>query len=65
MSHFNVAVFSRHRDDVDLLLEPYCENVEPGSEYAEFVEDKDGDFDEEMGKTGYWSNPNYARQVAV
>lgn len=57
MSHYCVAVFSRDEDDVDSLLAPFDENVEPGSEFAEFVEDDDCDVDEITGKCGYWHNP--------
>lgn len=35
MSHFNVAVFSYHSDDVDMLLEPFYEATE-NSDYLEF-----------------------------
>lgn len=57
MSHFTVAVFSNEPDEVEDLLAPYCEEVEPGSEYSEFVEDDDFEFDEVAGKHGLWTNP--------
>ena len=57
MSHFSVAVFSRRGDDVEFMLEPFCENVEPGSDFAEFVEDEECDIDEITGEKGYWHNP--------
>jgi len=34
MSHFNVAVFSHTPDEVDVLLEPFNEQVGFGSPYA-------------------------------
>lgn len=58
MSHFNVAVFSRHPSDVDVLLEPFQENVEPGSDYSSFEEDDDYDVDPITGERGYWFNPD-------
>ena len=60
MSHFNLAVFTRTDDPNELrdLLAPYNECVEPGSPYAVFEEDEDGNLDEKTGKHGYWSNPN-------
>lgn len=58
MSHFNTLVFSHTPDEVDDLLAPFCECVEPGSPYAEFEEDEEGELDEITGKKGYWSNPN-------
>ena len=39
MSHFNVAVFSHTPDEVDALLAPFIEQVEPYSPYAVFEED--------------------------
>ena len=41
MSHFNVAVFSHTPDEVDTLLAPFIEQVEPYSPYAVFEEDED------------------------
>ena len=58
MSHFNVAVFSYEPGHVDDLLAPYCEDVGPHSEYAEFVPHEDADYDESMKQNGYWHNPN-------
>ena len=58
MSHFNVAVFSRNEDQVDELLTPYNEVVEPGSPYAVFKENEDAEQDETTGKKGYWYNPD-------
>ena len=58
MSHFNVAVFSHSPDEVDTLLAPFIEQVEPNSPYAEFVEDEEGVVDAAAGKKGYWHNPN-------
>lgn len=60
MSHYNVAVFTRNgtQDELETLLAPYDEDVEPDSPYAEFEEDEDGELDEATGKRGYWSNPN-------
>ena len=60
MSHFNTLVFSRTPDEVDNLLAPFNECVEPGSPYAVFEEDEDGNLDETSGKKGYWTNPNAA-----
>ena len=39
MSHFNTLVFSHTPDEVDDLLAPFCECVEPYSPYAVFVKD--------------------------
>ena len=58
MSHFNVAVFSRHENDIDELLAPYCEVVDAESSFAEFVEDEDGQMDATIGKKGFWHNPD-------
>ena len=58
MSHFNVAVFSHTPDEVDVLLAPFIEQVEPNSPYAVFEEDEDYDVDESTGKPGRWYNPN-------
>lgn len=60
MSHFSVAVFTRTNDPAELeqLLAPYNECVEPDSPYAEFEEDEDGNPDEKTGKRGYWINPD-------
>lgn len=58
MSHFSVAVLSNHPDDVERLLEPFCENVEPKSKYAVFQEDEECDYDRTMKARGYWRNPN-------
>ena len=58
MSHFNVAVFSHTPDEVDALLAPFIEQVEPYSPYAVFEEDEDYDVDESTGKPGCWYNPN-------
>ena len=38
MSHYTVAVFSRDVNQVDELLAPFNEDVEPGSPYAVFEE---------------------------
>ena len=58
MSHFNVAVFSHTPDEVDALLAPFIEQVEPNSPYAVFEEDEDYEVDEATGKPGRWYNPN-------
>ncbi len=58
MSHFVVAVLSKHPDDVERLLEPYSEEVDATSTYAEFQEDEEYDYDESMKAHGYWFNPN-------
>ena len=58
MSHFVVAVFSHEPDQVDELLAPYIEQVDPDSSFAEFVEDDEHDLDETTGKRGFWHNPN-------
>ena len=58
MSHFIVAVFSHDPDQVDALLAPYIEQVDPDSPYAEFDENEEGELDEATGKRGYWHNPN-------
>jgi hypothetical protein len=58
MSHFNVAVFSHSPDEVDALLAPFIEQVEPYSPYAVFEEDEDYEVDAATGKQGHWYNPN-------
>ena len=60
MSHFSVAVISKTPDDVDDLLAPFQENNmdDCPKEYLSFVEDEDFEVDEEVGKQGYWENPN-------
>lgn len=58
MSHFNVAVFSHTPDEVDALLAPFIEQVEPYSPYAVFEEDEDYEVDAATGKPGHWYNPN-------
>lgn len=61
MSHFTVAVFTEDNGKtVDALLAPYQENNmgDCPKEYLQFVEDEDGDLDKEVGKRGYWANPN-------
>lgn len=58
MSHFNVAVFSHTPDEVDALLAPFIEQVEPYSPYAVFEEDEDYEVDTATGKPGRWYNPN-------
>lgn len=58
MSHFSVAVFSHGMSEIEGLLTPYCEEVEPESEYSEFVKDDDSEYDEVTGEKGYWRNPN-------
>lgn len=58
MSHYCAYVFSRSPKDVDTLLAPYTENVDPGDEYAEFKEDEEYDVDKITGRKGYWHNPN-------
>ena len=58
MSHFNVAVFTRKPDDLPKLLDPFNEDVDVDSPYAEFEEDEDGELNEALGKRGYWHNPN-------
>ena len=58
MSHYTVAVFTHTEDEVDELLAPFNEVVEPGSPYAEFNEHEDADVDPVTGKKGYWYNPN-------
>ncbi len=58
MSHYSVAVFSQSPDQVDELLAPYCESVEPGSPYAVFEEHADAEVDAITGRHGYWLNPN-------
>ena len=64
MSHFNALVFSRTPEQVDELLAPFNECVEPGSPYAVFEEDADaGVVDKVTGRNGYWRNPN--RQVGL
>lgn len=58
MSHYSVAVFSKTPDEVDALLAPFNEDVDAGSEYAEFVQDEECDMDHIAGKCGYWHNPD-------
>lgn len=60
MSHFSVAVFTREpeQEQVEQLLAPYVEVFGPNSEYTEFVEDDECDYQESTGKHGYWANPN-------
>lgn len=58
MSHFNTIVFSHTPEEVDSLLEPFCESVEAGSPYAVFEEDEEGNMDEQTSKKGFWHNPN-------
>ena len=58
MSHFNVAVFSHTPDEVDALLAPFIEQVEPYSPYAVFEEDEDYEVDTATGKPARWYNPN-------
>ena len=58
MSHFNVAVFSHTTDEVDALLAPFIEQVEPYSPYAVFEEDEEYEVDDSTGKPGRWYNPN-------
>ncbi len=63
MSHFSVAVFTKNgtMEEVEKLLEPYQEADGKDSmdrKYLEFEEDEDGSYDEEVGKTGWWQNPN-------
>lgn len=53
MSHFSVAVFSHGMSEIEGLLAPYCEEVEPESEYSEFVKDDDSEYDEVTGEKGY------------
>lgn len=57
MSHFTVLVVG---DDHVSALAPFQENNmgDCPKEYMTFQEDEEGDYDEEMGKKGYWSNPN-------
>lgn len=43
------------RQELAELLAPYNECDD---DYYEFVEDAESDFDEEVGKNGYWRNPN-------
>lgn len=59
MSHFAVAVFSHTgtEEEIATLLEPYSEDVDETSPYAEFVEDDDYDEDE-YGRRGRYENPN-------
>ncbi len=58
MSHFSVAVLSNHPNDVERLLEPFCERVEANSPYAVFHEDEECSYDETVKAHGYWYNPN-------
>lgn len=58
MSHFNTLVFSHTPEQVDDLLAPFNECVEPGSPYGMFEEDDDADMDKTTGRKGYWCNPN-------
>ena len=58
MSHFNTLVFSHTPDEVDDLLAPFCECVEPYSPYAVFVKDEECDIDKASGRKGYWMNPD-------
>lgn len=58
MSHYTVAVFSRDENQVDELLAPFNEDVEPGYPFAVFEEDDDYDVDAVCGKRGYWHNPD-------
>ena len=58
MSHYSVAVFHRNdHPDLEAILAPYDEEVEPGSDYSEFVEDDDCEVDEISGQRGFWANP--------
>ena len=58
MSHFSVAVFSKTPGNVEALLAPFNEQVEPGSPYAAFIRDENGRYDESEQAKGYWGNPN-------
>ena len=55
MSHFNVAVFSHTPDEVDVLLEPFNEQVGFGSPYGVYEK---YDEDDTSGEQGRWYNPN-------
>ena len=55
MSHFNVAVFSHTPDEVDVLLEPFNEQVGFGSPYGVYEK---YDEDDPSGEQGRWYNPN-------
>ncbi len=58
MSHFSVLVISNSPEEVEKLLEPFQEN-NMGTcpqEYLKFEEDEDANFDEKVGKRGYWYN---------
>lgn len=62
MSHFNVAVFTRHgtEEEIAELLAPYEEQFGKDQIYAtEFKADEDSDeVNDETGEHGYWRNPN-------
>lgn len=55
MSHFNVAVFSHTPDEVDVLLEPFNEQVGFGSPYGVYEKYDENDT---SGEQGRWYNPN-------
>ena len=55
MSHFNLAVFSHTLDEVDMLLEPFNEQVGFGSPYGVYEK---FDEDDPSGENGRWYNPN-------
>lgn len=57
MSHFTVMVIGENPEE---QLAPFQENNmgDCPKEYMIFTEDDEGNFDEEMGKKGWWENPN-------
>ena len=62
MSHFSVHIFTHHGTESELesLLEPFCEVVEPGDPYAVFEPDDNphASVNPETGERGWWVNPN-------
>lgn len=60
LSHYSVCVFSHSGTECELdsLLAPYSENVEPGSPYAVFEPNTDSDVDPTTNQPGYWYNPD-------
>ena len=55
MSHFNVAVFTHTPEEIDVLLEPFNEQVGFGSPYGVYEKYDEGDA---SGEQGRWYNPN-------
>ena len=59
MGHYFALVVSDEPSDYEIneLMAPYYQGTDGvPSDFLEFVEDEYEDFDEEVGKCGYWTN---------